>query len=132
MSHFHAVVWLDHSEAHVLHFTAEDVERKLVHGQPHKKLHHKRGADTNGKSAENQAYYHKVAEALKGAEEILVVGPANAKTEFVKHLNSHDPAVGKKVVAVETMDHPTDGEIVAYARKHFRAIDRMRGVQTKL
>ena len=26
MSHFHAVVWLDHSEAHVLHFTAEDVD----------------------------------------------------------------------------------------------------------
>ena len=131
MSHFHAVVWLDHAEAHVLHFTAEDVEKKLVHGKPHKHLHHKRGAQASGHAAEDQAYYHKVAEALAGAEEVLVVGPANAKTEFVKHLKAHDAAIAKKIVAVETVDHPSDGQLVDYARKHFRAIDRMRGVQTK-
>ena len=131
MSHFHAVVWIDHSEAHILHFTAEDVEKKLVHGKPHKHLHTKRNSQASGNAPEDQAYYHKVAEALKGAEEILVVGPANAKTEFVKHLKSHDAAIAKKIVAVETVDHPSDGELVGYARKHFRAIDRMRGVQTK-
>ena len=128
MSHFHAVVWIDHAEAHVLHFSRDDVEKKLVHGQPHKHLHHKRGAQASGHAAEDQAYYHKVAEALLGAEEILVVGPANAKTEFVKHLESHDPKLGKKVVAVETVDHPSDGQLLAYARKHFRAIDQMRGI----
>jgi len=128
MSHFHVVVWIDHSEAHVLHFTREDVEKKLVHGKPHQHLHHKRKSETSGKAAEDQAYYHKVAEALAGAAEILVVGPANAKTEFVKHLEAHDPEVRKKVVAVETVDHPSDGQLLAYARQHFRAIDRMRGL----
>jgi len=127
MSHFHAVVWIDHSEAHVLHFTREDVEKKLVHGKPHQHLHHKRGSETSGHAAEDQAYFHKVAESLAGAHEILVVGPANAKTELVKHLKSHDKALGDKVVAVETVDHPSDGQLLAYARKHFRAIDRMRG-----
>ena len=33
----------------------------------------------------------------------------------------------KKVVAVETVDHPSDGQVLAYARKHFRASDQMRG-----
>lgn len=128
MSHFHAVVWIDHAEAHVQHFSRDDVEKKLVHGKPHKHLHHKRGAQASGHAAEDQAYYHKVAEAIAGAEEVLVVGPANAKHEFVKHLESHDPALRKKVVAVETVDHPSDGQVLAYARKHFRAIDQMRGI----
>ena len=128
MSHFHAVVWLDHAEAHVQHFTREDVEQKLVHGKPHRHLHTKKNAQASGHAAEDQAYFHTIAEALKGAEEVLVVGPANAKTEFVKHLNAHDPDLGKKVVAVETVDHPSDGQVLAYARKHFRAIDRMRGI----
>jgi stalled ribosome rescue protein Dom34 len=127
MSHFHAVVWLDHAEAHVQHFTREAVEEKLVHGKPHRHLHYKRGAQASGHPPEDQAYFHKVAEALMGAEEILVLGPANAKTEFIKHLSTHDHELSKKVVAVETVDHPTDGQVLAYARKHFRAIDRMRG-----
>ncbi|MGQ0512089.1 MAG: translational machinery protein [Betaproteobacteria bacterium] len=128
MSHFHAVVWLVHTEAHVQHFTREDVERKLVHGKPHRHLHQKRGAATDGHATEDMAYYGKVAEALKGAGEILVVGPANAKTEFVKYLDTHAQDLRRKVVAVETVDHPTDGQVLAYARKHFRAIDRMRGI----
>ncbi len=128
MSHFHAVVWLDHVEAHVQHFAREDVEKKLIHGKAHRHLHQKRGAVTDGRSAEDTAYYGRVAEALKGAEEILVVGPANAKTEFVKYLDAHAQDLRKKVVAVETVDHPTDGQVLAYARKHFRAIDRMRGL----
>lgn len=128
MSHFHAVVWLDHVEAHVQHFTREDVEKKLVHGKPHRHLHTKRNAQASGHAAEDQAYFHKIAEALEGAQEILVVGPANAKAEFVKHLKAHDPDVARKVVAVETVDHPSDGQVLAYARKHFRAIDRMRGI----
>jgi len=128
MPHFHAVVWIDHQEAHVQHFTRDDVEAKLVHGKPHRHLHTKKNAQASGHASEDQAYFHKVAEALAGAEEILVVGPANAKTEFVKHLNSHDPQLGKKVVAVDSVDHPSDGQVLALARKHFRASDRMRGL----
>jgi stalled ribosome rescue protein Dom34 len=128
MSHHHAVVWLDHVEAHVLHFTREDVQNKLVHGKPHRHLHHKRGAQASGHAPEDPAFFRDIAAALDDAAEILVVGPANAKTEFVKHLEVHAPEMRKKVVAVETVDHPSDGQLLAYARKHFRAIDQMRGL----
>jgi hypothetical protein len=30
------------------------------------------------------------------------------------------------IAAVETVDHPSDAALVAYARKYFRAADRMR------
>jgi hypothetical protein len=44
---------------------------------------------------------------------------------LIKHLHAHDPKIADKVVGVETIDHPTDGQLVAYARKYFVAKDRM-------
>jgi stalled ribosome rescue protein Dom34 len=126
MSHYHAVVWLDHSEAHVMHITADEVEKSIV--QPtktHAHLHSKRGTVGAGRKAEDPNYYHAVVEALTGAQEILVVGPAQAKLQLIKHIHSHDPALSDKVVGVETVDHPSDGQLVAYARKYFVAKDRM-------
>jgi stalled ribosome rescue protein Dom34 len=126
MSHYHAVVWIDHKEAHVMHISPEDVEKSIVHpSKPHQHLHHHAGTLGPGRAPEDQAYYHRVVEALAGAQEILVVGPAQAKLALIKHMHAHDPAVAAQVVGVETVDHPTDGQVVAYARKYFRAKDQM-------
>lgn len=126
MSHFHAVVWIDHSEAHVMHITPDDVEKSLVHpAHPHHKLHSHSGTAGSGRAPESQDYYHAVAEALAGAQEILVVGPAQAKLQLVKHMQHHDAALMAKVVGIETVDHPSDAQLVAYARKYFVAKDRM-------
>ncbi len=126
MSHYHAVVWLDHTEAHVMHISPDDVEKSVVHpANPHQRMHSKSGALGSGRQAEDQHFYHAIVEALKGAQEILVVGPAQAKLQLIKHIHAHDKAVSDKVVGVETVDHPTDGQLVAYARKYFDAKDRM-------
>ena len=124
MSHFHAVVWLDHSEAHVMHISPDDVEKSVIQpSKPHRHLHS--STVGTGRQAENKAYYHAVVQALKGAQEILVVGPAQAKLQLIKHLHAHDHSMADKVVGVETVDHPSDGQLVAYARKYFVAKDRM-------
>jgi stalled ribosome rescue protein Dom34 len=132
MSHYHAVVWIDHAEAHVMHISPDDVEASIVRpAKGHKKLHHKRGNDKggtvgSGRTPEDQQFYHEVVEALKGAQEILVVGPANAKLNLIKHIHGHDQQMTDKVIGVESVDHPTDAQVVAYARKYFTAADRMR------
>jgi stalled ribosome rescue protein Dom34 len=126
MSHYHAVVWLDHSEAHVMHISREDVEKSVIHtSKPHAHLHSKSGTVGSGRSAESKSYYHAVAESLKGAQEILVVGPAQAKLQLIKHLHAHHPAMAELVVGIETVDHPTDGQLIAYARKYFIAKDAL-------
>ena len=61
-----------------------------------------------------------IAAALNDAGEILIIGPASAKTELAKYLHEKHPAVGKRIVAVEAADHPTDRQIVAYAKQHFK------------
>jgi len=127
MSHYHAVVWIDHAEAHVMHISPDDVESSIVRpGKPHQHLHSKRGVVGVGRVPEDQHFYNEVVEALQGAEEILIVGPANAKLNLIKHIHHHDQPMSSKVVGVETVDHPTDRQLVAYARKYFTAADRLQ------
>lgn len=126
MSHYHALVWLDHSQAHVMHISPDEVEKSVVQpAKPPLHLHSRSGTLGSGRQAEDQDYYHAIVEALKGAQEILVVGPAQAKLQLIKHIHAHDPAMVNKVVGIETVDHPTDGQLLAYARKYFVARDRM-------
>lgn len=119
-AHTHAAVWIDHKEARVFHFNATDVETLVIH--PHKPahhLHHKHGSIGSGHAKEDKEYFHKVAQAISDATAILVTGPANAKTELVKYIETHMPAVAKAIAGVVALDHPTSGEIVAHARKYF-------------
>jgi stalled ribosome rescue protein Dom34 len=126
MSHYHALVWLDHNEARVFHISPEDVEKTLVHPEnAPRHLQRKRGSVSGSRQAEDPHYYHEVVEALAGAHEILIVGPGHAKLELIKHIHAHDHAVVPRIVGVETVDHPGDGQLVAYARKYFVAKDRM-------
>lgn len=127
MSHFHAVVWMDHAEAHVLQFTEDEAERTLVHAHgKHRQVHHRKGSVGGGKAPEDTAFFHAIIDSLQGAQEILVVGPASAKDEFKRHVDSHDKAIAARIVAVESSDHPTDGELLKHARQFFVAADRMR------
>lgn len=127
MSHYHAIAWIDHAEAHVMHISPDDVESSIIRpSQPHVHLHNKRGAVGAGRAPEDQHFYHEVVEALQGAKEILIVGPANAKLMLIKHIHNHDQSMADKVIGVETVDHPSDAQLVAYARKYFDAADNMR------
>ena len=73
-----------------------------------------------------QHFYGDVVRALEGAEEILIVGPAKAKLELIKYVHKHHAGLEPKIIGVETVDHPSDGQLVAYARRYFHAADRMR------
>ena len=120
-SHYHAIVWIDHREARVFHFNVADVDRLVLHPHnPTRHIHHKANSIGSGHAAEDQDFLQRVTDAIADAGAVLVTGPANAKTELVKHIERHAPALGAKIVGVETIDHPTDGELVAHARKYFK------------
>jgi hypothetical protein len=99
----------------------------LIHPKSkHEHLHHKQGVVGSGKAPQDHAYYQAVCNAIRDAGEILIVGPSTAKIELFKHMQAHAPAVAARVVSLETVDHPTDGELLKFARRHFDADDRMR------
>lgn len=126
MSHTHAVVWLDFKEAHVFQFTAEDVERKRIKAHaPFRKIHHKAGAIGSGHTHDDKSYFDAIIEALLDTAEWLVTGPAVTKNEFVSYVEKHTPPLKSRLIGVEVMDHPTDGELVDHARRFFKAADKM-------
>lgn len=128
MTFSHAVVWLDHSEAHVMHFNDEAAENAKIRARSqHQHQHHKKGAVGSGHAGEDQKYYHEVAHALADAKEILILGPSGAKLTLMKHMQKHDPTVAEKVVGIETADHPSDGQVLAFARHYFVRVDNLRG-----
>jgi stalled ribosome rescue protein Dom34 len=124
--HYHAVVWIDHREARVFHFSPTDVEKLVLHpDNPTKQVHHKANSIGSGHASEDRNYLQAVADAVVEAGAVLVTGPANAKTELVKHIREHNPQLAARIAGVETVDHPSDAALVAHARKYFHAADRM-------
>ena len=146
MSTFHAIVWLDRTEAHVIMFDREHVAaQKIKSRSTHKSTgghvgsnlgKHARGdvssarghhSPDGGHNKPDETYYHAVAESLKGVHEILVTGPAQAKDEFKAHCERHDKDIAKAIVGVISSDHPSDGQLVALAKQYFLKYDQMHG-----
>src|SRR5690242_2936123 len=126
MSHYHAIVWLDHLEARIFHFTTTDAERTAINSHsPDRHLHHRAGTRTGNRAPDDHDFFDEILDALAGAHEWLVVGPGLAKTAFVGYVRDRRPADIGRIVLVETLDHPTDGELVRLARKRSKMVDRM-------
>lgn len=125
MSHYHVVVWIDHHEARIVEFGADERDAAAVRHKPSiKHSSHSAGKARSWRAPEDPAYYDEVAKALGDVGEILIVGPANAKFAFLKHLQAKHADLAAKVVGIETVDHPTNGELANYAAAYFRKMDR--------
>lgn len=128
MSFNHAVIWIDHQEAHVIFFNPTASESEVIKAHStHKNLHHKSGSVSGAHATADQHYLHDVVQAVKESKEILIVGPGSAKLELMKHATKHDHLIAEKVVGVETVDHPSDGQLLAYAKKYFARVDALKG-----
>ena len=126
-THYHAVIWIDHHEAHVFHFNENEADEKTVHAtHSPKHLHSKAGSASGTHVTAEPEFYRDVAAAVSDSQEILIVGPSSAKTEFVKYLHKHSPATFERVGGIETMAKMTDNQIVAEGRRYFLSADRMK------
>src|ERR1700730_3560542 len=125
--HYHAVIWIDHREARVFHFNPTEVERLTLHpDNPTRNIHHKANSIGSGHASTSPDYLHEVAESVTDAGAVLITRPANAKPEFDEYIHLHDPKLTKVIAGVETVDHASDAQLVAYARKYLMATDRMQ------
>jgi hypothetical protein len=126
MSLNHAIVWMDSKEARIFRFNASDVERARVRAHnPFRQVHHKAGVIGAGHMELDAGFFDHVLEGLHGTTEWLLTGPSSAKFELLRHLDTHRPELRRSLVGTETMDRPTDGELLDHARRAFKAIDRM-------
>ena len=124
--HFHAVVWIDHSQARVFHFSVDDADRTVIRpGHSVRDISH--GQKRTGRRLpEDDGFFEDVARSVASSGAILIVGPGQEKDAFAKFLAEKHPAIRANVEGVEKADHPTDGELLDHARRFVKAADRMR------
>jgi stalled ribosome rescue protein Dom34 len=124
MSLFHAVVWIDHEKAQILQFDAEHVQSQKVKAHTHHTAYHGSGVRTG------HEFFGEVCDALQGINEVLVTGSHTSTADFKHYAEKHRPAAAKQIVGYETVDHPSEAQLVALARKYFLKYDRMAGTPT--
>ncbi len=124
MSTFHAVVWMDHNEAHVVMFDREHVEAQRIKSRSHHKH--------QGKAGDAAAFYADVAKALNGTHEVLVTGPGLARNEFRDWCAAHQKSTAAAIVDSIATDHPSDAQLVALAKQYFKKFDAMAAGPTQV
>ena len=117
MSNFHAIVWMDHHEAHVLMFDREHFERQRIKSRSHHKH--------QGKVGDAGAFYGDVAKALHGTHAVLLTGLGTARNEFRDWCKTHAKATAGVIFDSIATDHPTDNQLVALSRQYFKKFDAM-------
>jgi hypothetical protein len=121
MSLFHAVVRTDHQSAEVMQFDADQVLTQKLKAHVHETPQHNSGVRTE------HEFFGSVCDALDGISEVLVTGSHTAVDDFRHYVDKHRPHVAKHVVGYEVVDHPTENQSVALARKFFANFNQMAG-----
>ena len=124
MTLFHAVALVDHQSAQILQFDTEHVQAQKVKSSSHHSRLHGSVVRT-----EHEFFGH-VCDAMAGIPEVLVVGSHAAWADFKHYVEKHRPSLVAHIVGYETVDQPSQPQLVAMARKYFLKFDRMAGTPT--
>lgn len=121
MALFHAVVHTDHRSAEVLQFDADQVLSQTVKSHVRDTPQHHSGVRTE------HEFFGSVCDALDGVAEVLVTGSHTAVEDFKHYVDKHRPQVAPHIVGYEVVDHPSQNQLVALARKFFAHFNQMAG-----
>lgn len=118
------VIWMDSKEGKIFDLVPEGTKVRHLHTHGHK--HPSQPGGDNNKDHHHglDVFFSEIAASIRGAKEIIVLGPSEAKLHFKSYLEKHfGNTLAKKLIAVETVDHPTDNQILAHGRKFFKEYD---------
>ena len=118
MPSIHAVVLVDHHTAQVLQFDEEHVKVQKVKEHTHHTKQHGSSVRTE------HEFFGEVCDAVAGIQEVLVTGAKTAQADFRHYVEKHRAAVSSQIVGWDTVDHPTEGQLLTLARKYFIERDR--------
>jgi hypothetical protein len=125
----HYVVHVTHHRTDIYKATMKGtVPEHLEPHDPHgylRHLHDKHGREQGRGPIEDPQYHQRIAEALEGADEVLVVGHAtgesNAADEFLNRLRRHHPETADLVVGTVETGDLTPAQLLAAAHGYWAA-----------
>ena len=126
MSVSRAVVQIDHHQAQVLRLDAEHAEAQRI--KAHQHLTRQHGSEVRTE----HEFFADVCEAMAGITDVMVVGSHTAQADFRHYVEKHRAALAKQIVGWQTVDHPTEGQLLALAREFFIQHDGLARSSTRM
>ena len=123
----HMAVFLDHRTARLFALARATVSESRITADTgkHGQIHHRAGSPGPGHHGADISYLDKIADQLKTVEMILILGPGEAKFELDRYLKAHAPAIHRRIIGIEALDHCGSAGICAVARKLMRKAELM-------
>ncbi len=122
-------VWIDHATARLVEFAhARETRCGTIHSQAESQRRamgqsgvappghvgcNLESRYQNRRRQQLDRYYDRVAAQLDGADDVLVLGPGEARLELMARLRRKSPQVAARVVSVERAGEMTDRQIAA-------------------
>jgi|SRR5579859_4374099 len=126
-------LWIDHSNAVIMHMTDQGEEMALIISNVEKQLRRSGDSTAMGSGESRQVpaddrrqraftghlniYYDAVVANIRDADFILIFGPGEAKGELKQRLQRIN--LDGRIVGIESADKMTDPQIAAKIRQHF-------------
>ena len=125
----HLAVWLDHRTARLVIPSRAGSTERIIHNddagaQGH--VHHHSGTFGSGHAAMDRGFLQRISLAIGEADEILILGPVEARSALKNFLEQHEPRQAKRIVGIEAVDASGVAEIAAFAQRFFNRTDRMK------
>jgi stalled ribosome rescue protein Dom34 len=116
-------VWMDHSVAHFVEYTKHSmpIENDDITLTQEEKNTVASDSESTIQNKENQKqgeFYKKLADVIKDYDEVLLFGPTNAKAEL-HNILKEDHHFDDIKMSVESADHMTQNQQVAFVKAHF-------------
>jgi hypothetical protein len=118
---FHAVVYLDHHHAQVLHFDAHQVHAARIEPQDRR---------AHGHGGSEHPLFEAVCQAVQDTCEVLVTGSHPVIGQFRHHVEAHRPRLAPRIADYRPAAELSQSQMLALARQFFVAHDRMAGLPT--
>lgn len=116
-------IWMDHSIAHVIEFTSDDMVTKTITSKfTHQAKEHSLSKSENlmhNKEQHEQAdYYKALGEIIKNQEAVILFGPTDAKVELL-HVLRADHRFEKIKIETESAGKMTENQQHAFVKEYF-------------
>ena len=119
MSSSSAVIHLTHQDARAIAFDATSAQATNVAEHAHPTRQHGSGVRSE------QEFFGAVCDLLDGFPRAIVAGGHTTLADFRHYVDKHRAHTAARIDAYEVVDHPTDNQLVALARKRLDALDRL-------
>lgn len=115
-------IWMDHAHAHLMEYANPIVTTVISSESTHeeKEFTLQKGESFMQRNNQQQeaAYYKKIADVIKGYDEVLLFGPTNARVELLNILKA-DLHFSKIKIETQSSDKMTENQQHAFVRDYF-------------